>query len=816
MATVSITLQARDEATSQIQALRKRMAELNRTILENKNALVGASAEEKRRLRALNETHNATKAQIRNEIEMLNLQKQAIATTMRATRERQKAARAQVKASEEVRAAQQQIVAGASVASGVLSYQLGMLTQGFIQAAANMETFRASLNAVIQDSAETDRVLARLLETSVDLVGIDTGDLISYAARLMAVGISADDTITAISGVTKRLAEQGRPAHEVAGAMEQVAQSFNTGTLIMQDLRPLLRVMPTFWRDASNALGETVKTTDDFNRVAQESGGHTQTLLRVLGEMNRASQGADLSTLNAQFDILQDQSRILAAELGQHLIPAVVSIIKQINEWIEVFNNIDDEAQAAIAWAAAVATGITGLSAVVGGAVVAFGALNASLATITGASGFAGVVSIGGRAVGVLGRTVGVLGRVTSVGGLAVTALTTLVEAWRQIYNAFNQNRPFEDAVETIQELDVAASQTAKSLGITAESLGRASDESRQQIELLISRADELRTSIRNSVNSGDTAALSGLRKEYRAILSELEFLTAQIPETAQATEELSETIEGQLVRARDQVLRLRDAFKEASESNDVDAIQNAASNLTTALEKQLELQLQNTKLTTEKQLELQLNHARAVESINKEAEEKITEISEENDKRRTETTQRQTDARIQSASRARAAEIEGFEAAAKSGQSYAEQLAQLATVSQRRAFADIVNRFQAQGLSLDEARAKAEPYISVIGAIPPVANAADRAFGTFTSNLVRNADISADSVLNLMNAVSLLGQTIDESLPDTAGSLERSLLNEQRYFDQNPIGLTIEGDQQRAYQQGLSYVNRLLQNQAT
>ena len=531
------------QSRQEIQRLRGTLNQLNKAVVENRKALLNATGAERKRIQAVQAASAVQKAALQQQIREAQARKQAIAELQRETQAREQAARAAERAAEQSRQATQQLTAGLAIASGLAARQLGELTVGFVQAAANMETFRASLNAVIQDSAETDRVLARLLAVSVDLVGIDTGDLINYAARLMSVGISADDTISAISGVTKRLAEQGRPAHEVAGSMEQVAQSFNTGTLVMQDLRPLLRVMPTFWRDATNALGETVRTTDDFNRVAAASGGHTQTLLRVLAEMERASQGADLSTLNAQIDILQDQSRILAAELGQHLIPAVVFIIRQINDWIEVFNNMGDNAQRAIVWAVALATGLTALTAVVGGTVVAFGALSASLAAITGASGLAGVASLVGQAAGGLGRIVGVLGRVGSVGNLAATSIITLTQAWQMIYDAFQRTPPFEDAQESVQALDVAASQTARSLGITAESFANISEGARNEIGLLISRADELRNSITNAINKGDTQAAAAFRQEYRRINEQLTALVATAPEASAAIRELgSET----------------------------------------------------------------------------------------------------------------------------------------------------------------------------------------------------------------------------------------------------------------------------------
>ena len=131
-----------------------------------------------------------------------------------------------------------------------------------------------------------------------------------------------------------------------------------------------------------------------------------------------------------------------------------------------------------------------------------------------------------------------------------------------------------------------------------------------------------------------------------------------------------------------------------------------------------------------------------------------------------------------------------------------------------RDAFVDLVNRLQDQGLSFDEARAKAEPYIDVLAAVSRPIEDADIAYRNFSSTLINESERSADAVANLLSGVQALGSYLGNRLPDVAGSLERSALNEQRYFQQNPIGLTIEEDQQRAGQQGRDYVNRLLGRQ--
>ena len=171
------------QAQSEIQTLRGKLAQLNQTLAEQRNRLIGATAEEQKNIRAHIAANTALKATIRSRIEQANLQKQAIAQTMREARERERAAQQQVRAAQRVSAAQQALVSDLTIGARVVHQQLLQLTTGFVRAAADMETFRNSIQAVTQDADETDRILGDLLQLTVELVGIDTGSLISFAGR---------------------------------------------------------------------------------------------------------------------------------------------------------------------------------------------------------------------------------------------------------------------------------------------------------------------------------------------------------------------------------------------------------------------------------------------------------------------------------------------------------------------------------------------------------------------------------------------------------------------------------------------------------
>lgn len=653
-----------NQAQGSIQSLRQRLAQLNQTLAEQRNQLIGATAEEQKNIRAHIAANTAVKATIRSRIEQATLQKQAIAQTMKEarerervaqqqirasqqeTRERERAAQQQIRASQQISAAQRALVQDLVIGARVVHQQLSQLTSGFVRAAADMETFRNTINVVTQDAAETNRILANLLQLTVDLVGIDTRDLISYAGRLMATGLSAAEAETAISGVTKRVAEQGKAAFVTRRVLEQFTQAINANHISYQDFRPILRELPTLYRDASNALGVQINSLEDFRRAAASVGGPTEAILLLLDEMARSSEGANLDTFNAQLDILRDQARLLAAELGEHLIPAIVSILKQVNVWIERFRHMDDSVQAAIAWAGALATALTGLTTVIGVATLGFGALSASLTAITGASGVAALTA----GIGSLVAAFAAAAPYIAVGGIIVGGLVLLAKAINDTSEAAQilsvEITRLDQVMQvynlTTGKLERLTEAQANSYTNFRERVKDAQGEVQELSRRLQENRDEqekLKAAIDNASSAG---AFRVLQKDLDNVIAKEQELSAALDEaTAKLqglkfevpTENLTEPIESleeQIIRAVDGVLRLRDAFGEVARSGEIQEIHTAASALTTALKRELELQLQDAQLTAAERLDLELTNAREIERINRESQQRITTILQE------------------------------------------------------------------------------------------------------------------------------------------------------------------------------------------
>ena len=126
MPTTTITIRAEvQHAQREIQGLRQTQSQLNRTIVENQNALLNATGEERRRIQAVQAANRVQAAAIRQQISEIQVRRQAIAELQREGKAREQAARAAEGATEQSRQATQQLAAGVAISAGLAARELG-------------------------------------------------------------------------------------------------------------------------------------------------------------------------------------------------------------------------------------------------------------------------------------------------------------------------------------------------------------------------------------------------------------------------------------------------------------------------------------------------------------------------------------------------------------------------------------------------------------------------------------------------------------------------------------------------------------------
>ena len=386
-----------------------------------------------------------------------------------------------------------------------------------------------------------------------------------------------------------------------------------------------------------------------------------------------------------------------------------------------------------------------------------------------------------------------------------------------------------ENGIDPNSRSMLSLARTIETLGGETETFQQKVKDTEGELETLTQRLAQQEATYQGYIDKGASPAarsMENLARNIENTKSQITALTPAVKENEEATESVAVAAENYSLA----LAKLKATAEDSSEvlSNTIDPQQVEANYLQAvqASDAYYNARIANAEAALANETEGSKEYEKietTLFNLRRDSEQARTKLvaeaaddREQEEKRQTEATEKQTDARIASAERARAAEVAGFRVAAESGKAYAAQLSQIGSARQRQAYIEIVESFQAQGLSLDEARRRAEPYLAVLSAVSTPIQAADAAFGVFTSNLVQGANESASAIGSLMNAVNALGISIRENLPDTAGSLERSLLNEQRYFRENPIGRTLPDIQQEAGQQGRQFVGRLDERAAT
>ena len=542
MATIQINLEAQDnlrrsliQTREEIVRINSQIAQNNKLALDGDKATRASIASRNARLRAEKalltteqQRQSLTLSGLRTETTQLkNIERQR--TRSHATQQRQ--LRQQENAIQRISSANQGLLIGFTASAAVATRVLGGFTKSLIVAAANMQTYRSTIEAATSSSEEAERVFNRVLETTVDLVGIQTGDFVQFTARLIAAGVAAEDTETSIVGVTKALAQQGKSAEVTRLVLEQIAQEYSEGGFRATNLKTAIREIPGFFRIASEAIGEQVKTLEDLRKVSERFGGDAALLTRILTKLGQVSRGADLETFNAQIDILQDSAAVLADELGQHLVPIIVSFLKEINIAIQYLKDLDDRWQRLIAFTAAGATGLAALATVVGGVTLAIGAMNAALAISVGATGFAGLAAVGGSLVAVFNPVT--LAILATAAAIAV-AIVKLNEISR---------------VQTTSRIEIITPAEAQVFDVTLNRMITLTGQVAEEHNNLVKRIERARGRL------ADLAKVTARNtEEQKELAAAIQFENDQI---AKLTENL-----GRVGRASDNVNKVSSSFK--------------------------------------------------------------------------------------------------------------------------------------------------------------------------------------------------------------------------------------------------------------
>ena len=223
------------------------------------------------------------------------------------------------------------------------------MTGSIIEAAGEMEKFERTVRATEASAAAGDRRLSHLIQIGIDLVGISTQAIIKYNSQLRAAGVSAKEVDIIITGVTKSIAQLGKGTAEAERVLRQISQAIAGNKLVLQDLRPILEEVPTFWARATQTFGVVIRDIETFRQHLDSIGVEkARGLIEVLTTLHKYSQGADMSTYSAQIELLTDQFEVMKAEIGKGLLPVVMIITDAMKGWLNIIRSMPTWVKSAI------------------------------------------------------------------------------------------------------------------------------------------------------------------------------------------------------------------------------------------------------------------------------------------------------------------------------------------------------------------------------------------------------------------------------------------------------------------------------------
>ena len=248
------------------------------------------------------------------------------------------------------------------------------MTGSIIEAAGEMEKFSRTVRATEASAAAGDRRLNHLIQVGIDLVGASTQAIIKYNSQLRAAGVSAKEVDIIIVGITKSIAQLGKGTAETERVLRQISQAIAGNKLVLQDLRPILEEVPTFWARATQTFGVVIRDIETFRDHLDSIGVEkARGLIDVLTTIHEFSQGADMSTYSAQIELLTDQFEVMKAEIGKGLLPAVMIITDAMKGWLNIIRSMPTWVKSAIGVVIGLANVFTLFS----------GAITAAIALIT-------------------------------------------------------------------------------------------------------------------------------------------------------------------------------------------------------------------------------------------------------------------------------------------------------------------------------------------------------------------------------------------------------------------------------------------------
>ena len=720
-----------------------------------------------------------------------------------------------------------------------------------VQSAGKIEGLLRGLRAI--EETQADSRLRDFNETA-KLPALNTPQIIRYSNSLRAAGATAAEVDAIITAFGQTIVRLDGPAADTSRAMLQLTHAFAENKISQENFSTIKGLIPNF-----NKLAQEVYNTDGsmdaLNNRFQASGQTLgQFLLPILAKLQQEIPTAPVDSYAGSVYTLQEAFRQLQSAMGEKLLPVAS---KTSSGFAESFDNITNFIQGTNDAKASLEAYTTALNTA-----TAAGAVNKvfqdriallqqeKAALEAAAEGHATYFRVSSRETDAGRRYKAVTAELerlqlstrnaasqsvylrTEQARLATQAqaLSTEIDQLNtKLRGRTPRTEPGEFARRSEAQAELAELQAQIATNANAERALASIRTRTAQVSIetatmntenfdlalakLKATAEDARETLQNTLNFQPVtpnfqAALTASNAYYNARIAKAQEALEKEKQGTEAYSQLQVQI-FELGRQRANAQRQLETDNQIPIPNFQQAL--AASNdyynaRIAKAQEALEKETQGSAAYNQLQVqifELGRQHLQAERQINAESQRFIQQL-----------TQQRTD----TATAASNTEIEAFQSAALAGQDYARQLENIATLSQRRDFADYVNPLVAQGQGFDAARQKVEAFFKQIAAIPDAAGP-DAASGDFTAQLrsdLEETERQGQGLLTVMREIASLsvGTTyidIEERIPDP--SVRQKQIDDQIAAHVHGAQ-TLETIRQDAAEQGRTFLRGILRDE--
>jgi TP901 family phage tail tape measure protein len=353
-------------------------------------------------------------------------------------------------------------VAGVSDVSTAVDLSTSVLNAFGLEAGEVTTVFDAAFGAIKAGKTTMDELAGSVGRVAplFNAAGLNAQEMFASIAALTKGGIK---TTEAVSGLKAALTGVIKPTTEATQLANQLGIEFNTEALQAQGLVGFLQGVAEATGGNIDQMGQLFGSIEGLNAVLALTGPQAKSLeetFKDLTENTGQSREAFDRFIEANpgfvFEQTKAQVKVLAIELGQSLLPALIELVKMVKPWIESLIGIVQAHPKATAAIVTVTAAVGALMLAIGPVLIALGSISTMFA---GAGGVAAAAGAATGAIGLLGAALGPAAIVAVLAGAGV-AIWLVIEALGELRASTKRNEELQRSatgtnkilIETLQE----------------------------------------------------------------------------------------------------------------------------------------------------------------------------------------------------------------------------------------------------------------------------------------------------------------------------------------------------------------------------